>query len=598
MRKRQFGVGVQPALLVLIGLFLLAFGDRARADWVNLGGAEVAPNIAEIFVQDDGVRVMLEVFVGDLKLFSDLVPAAWMAESGIQAPPDKDRLKRFSQHGLTIRPDGGARLRADRIEVDRRLRIDRASPLAGTLDPYSGRTQPTPPDDPRVMYVELFYPFVAGRPKTLLIAPPVDEAGATKVTIGAVVFHRAVPVIDFRYLSAPATLHLNWDDPWYSRFDNQNLTRHHKYPRMTFLYAEPFEIRHEALVRVRDAAQLVGRPIQGSTLDGDGAQDLARRVEQAISARTPISIDGTPVQPDFDRSAFMRIGMRGLEILPPGEAVNVDADILGLIWSIPTDGLPKQAQLEWTWFDDLAQDVAGYAIDAAGPFLAPLSPDDPVLVWTNHFKKPPYPEIAAVTLDRPSDAPQIAYLLGGLAVLGGGLVVFGVVARRTKTVIVAGAAVAMLSTGGAALVLNRQASRAPDLDAEQMANLTADLLNNVYRAFDFRLEDQVYDRLALTLDGDILEQVYLDQRKSLRIERAGGADARVERLEVTGVEPSANAAPGALRLRANWIIRGSVGHWGHVHRRVNAYEADLTLKPVDGDWKIQNFDVRSQERLQ
>lgn len=597
---RVDGASVRPWVLALLLFVFLPFGTSSRADWVNLGGAEVAPNIAEIYVQDDGVRVVLEVFVGDLQLFSDLLPAEWMAENGIATSPDADRLARFSEQGLSIRPDGGTPLVAERVEVDRRLRVDRASQLAGTVDPYSGRMLPRPPDDPRVLYIVLLFPFQSGRPEMLQISPPVNDTGATKATIGMVAFHRAVPVIDFRYLSAPATLHLDWNDPWYSRFDNQNLTRHHNYPRMSFLYAEPYEIRHEALVRVRDAAELVGQKVSGATLDGDAAQDLARRVEREISARTPISIDGTSVQPDFDRSAFMRIGMRGLEILPPGEAVNVDADILGLIWSVPTDGLPKQAQLEWTWFDEAAPEVAGYAIDAAGPFLSPLSPDDPVLVWTNHFKKPPYPEIAAVTLDTPSGVPQIAYVLGGIAALAGGLVLFGVIARsaNAKAMILTGAAVAVLSAGGAAFALKRQATRLPALDMEQMTNLTTDLLNNVYRAFDFRLEDQVYDRLALTLDGEILEQVYLDQRKSLRIERAGGADARVEKLEVTAVDPSTAAPSGALGLRADWIIRGSVGHWGHVHRRANRYEANLTVKPVGGTWKILDFDVLSQERLQ
>jgi hypothetical protein len=40
--------------------------------------------------------------------------------------------------------------------------------------------------------------------------------------------------------------------------------------------------------------------------------------------------------------------------------------------------------------------VPGYAIDAAGPFLAGLTPDDPVLTWTNHFKRSPAPPVAEV----------------------------------------------------------------------------------------------------------------------------------------------------------------------------------------------------------
>jgi hypothetical protein len=57
---------------------------------------------------------------------------------------------------------------------------------------------------------------------------------------------------------------------------------------------------------------------------------------------------------------------------------------------------PKQAAVEWTIFDDRAGTVRANAIDAAGPFLSELTPDDPLLVWTNHFKRPPFPPVAEV----------------------------------------------------------------------------------------------------------------------------------------------------------------------------------------------------------
>ena len=59
----------------------------------------------------------------------------------------------------------------------------------------------------------------------------------------------------------------------------------------------------------------------------------------------------------------------------------MDAAILGLIWSVPVDGYPREATVEWTLFDERATEVPGYAIDAAGPFLAGLTPDDPVLTY-------------------------------------------------------------------------------------------------------------------------------------------------------------------------------------------------------------------------
>jgi len=40
-----------------------------------------------------------------------------------------------------------------------------------------------------------------------------------------------------------------------------------------------------------------------------------------------------------------------------------------------------------------------------------------------------------------------------------------------------------------------------------------------------------------------------------------------------------------------------VGHWGHVHQRVNRYDADLTVEVIDGAWRITELDVLQEERL-
>ncbi len=52
--------------LCVPGIFLLAtifsFGTPVRADWVNLTGAEIAPNIAEIYILDDRVKLVLEIY--------------------------------------------------------------------------------------------------------------------------------------------------------------------------------------------------------------------------------------------------------------------------------------------------------------------------------------------------------------------------------------------------------------------------------------------------------------------------------------------------------------------------------------------------------
>ena len=357
----------EGAALTFLALALGGTSGPAPADWINLSGAEVAPNIAEIYVEDDGVRIALEIYVGDLEQFSDLIPSSWYDSGKGPVAPDRERFERFAREGITVSSAGGDLLPAELRTVERRLRVDRRSPFAGMVNPLTGVRAPQPPADKRVLYAELFYPFAGGRPGRLTFSAPADRNDMPRASIGMIVSHRAVPVIDFRFFAGPATLTLDWDDPWYSRFDQQNLRRHHRYPRMAFLYAEPYEVRHEALIRVRDAADLIGMRPAGRTLTAAEVETLRTETASVVAVQSPMTIDGKAVTPDFDRAAFMRIGLRGLEILNEGEPVDVDAAILGLIYSVPTDGYPKKAEVNWTLFDDRASKVPGYAIDAAGP---------------------------------------------------------------------------------------------------------------------------------------------------------------------------------------------------------------------------------------
>jgi hypothetical protein len=54
-----------PLILFTVLVVNLLLPPAARADWINLTGAETAPNIAEITIFDDRVEVALEAYVGD-----------------------------------------------------------------------------------------------------------------------------------------------------------------------------------------------------------------------------------------------------------------------------------------------------------------------------------------------------------------------------------------------------------------------------------------------------------------------------------------------------------------------------------------------------
>jgi len=124
------------------------------------------------------------------------------------------------------------------------------------------------------------------------------------------------------------------------------------------------------------------------------------------------------------------------------------------------------------------------------------------------------------------------------------------------------------------------------------------LLKNVYRSFDFREEEDVYDRLATSVTGDLLSDIYLQNRKSLVVTQAGGARARVKEVEI--LEVDVNHLDGRsldLLFHARWTAMGTVGHWGHIHTRKNRYEANITVQPKDGVWKITNLELLEEERI-
>ncbi len=192
---------------LFIFLVLLLLVSSARADWINLTGAQSAPNIAEIHVNDDHIRVVLEIYIGDIDKFVDLLPDEWLRQSGVQPQPIEERMRRFSAETFQIAVEDGTRLPAKRTMVEPRLRSERPNPFAGMINPITRQPVPGPPKDKRVLYAELVYPF-ASKPKSLTIIPPHGKGGLPTASIGFIAYHKGVPVLDYRYLSEAARMYL------------------------------------------------------------------------------------------------------------------------------------------------------------------------------------------------------------------------------------------------------------------------------------------------------------------------------------------------------------------------------------------------------
>ena len=86
--------------------FYFSLSSSAKADWINLSGAENAPTIAEIYILDNHVRLVLEIYIGDIPTFNDLLPDAFLKET-VNRLSLAERLKRFSSETFRfLTPDG------------------------------------------------------------------------------------------------------------------------------------------------------------------------------------------------------------------------------------------------------------------------------------------------------------------------------------------------------------------------------------------------------------------------------------------------------------------------------------------------------------
>jgi hypothetical protein len=368
------------------------------ADWINLTGAETAPNVAEIYVLDDRVRLVLEVYVGDLDNFADLVPDDWLQDGSQGRPGVEERMRRFSSEQLQFVTETGEKLQGRLITAEPRLRVDRQSPFAGMINPITRQRVPEAPQDNRVLYVEIDYPFTQ-RPKQLTMVPPIDEQGRASATIGFIAYHKAVPIIDFRYLGAPAVVNLDWDDPWYSAFTNPNLKRHHKSALMSFLYVEPYEVRHEILTRVRDLEEWMDVGLRGDTyIEIDELDSLRQRIGEFLLSKNEVRIDGQPGRPILDRANYVKVGLSGIQLLEQPERLEISTAIVGVIITYLTDGIPEEVTVDWELFTDQIQQVPATATDPAGPLPTFVTPDDNVYTWKNYLKNYQLPTVQEVSV--------------------------------------------------------------------------------------------------------------------------------------------------------------------------------------------------------
>lgn len=421
----------------------------------------------------------------------------------------------------------------------------------------------------------------------------------------------------------PETFALDWENPvigenaseedWQKWFDIQrtkNLGIQSYSSVYSFIYVTGYEVRHEVLIPLASLTTFIDiERADESFLEIEEQEAAAERISALFSEGNPVVIDNVEVKPVFDRLDFYGLDLRDFAMQAEKRKVSMLSGRVGVIMSYATKGMPRNVKVSWDKFNDSVKTVDSVVIAFDEVSKTEFSDflEDNTFEWNATDQQPPTP-ISNVAGDaRKYGQPKLSLPM----------ITAGLFALALPVLLIApfsGRMWIMMTVFGGALVVggifadgkmmrefNVPWKAKREVPEAVASDIFAQLHKNLFRAFDYRTESDIYDALAKSVDGELLRKLYLQINDSLKVKEQGGAVSNIESVrliegEKTTLAGTAADEPGfadqpSFAFRSKWDLTGTVEHWGHIHERVNVYDAEFTVQLVDDCWKITSMDV-------
>jgi len=564
---------------------------------------------ATAFVQREKMTVSIEVFVEDLVLFQRIEPDERnrLAVRDIKTAMSKH--KDFLARDFIVRNVRGDRIEgrakdvaAAELPVDG---VDMRDLMAHTIVYVLEFPLPKPPE-----YLTISQEFGGGRS-----AIPAFVTLSVKQEGGA-----PEPDVELPFGEAQS-FRFDWDSPplaadasrqerdaWFAERQKQQLGLGDFNTTYSFIYIEDFEVRHEILMPLKTLEQWFRIDRRDDEFLEIEEQNAALEpIEQFFAEGNPVEIDGIRVRPVLNRVEFFGLDRRDLARVAQRQRVSAVSARVGVILSYRTMGPPDNVKITWDQYNlhlwtvpaviYVGDDIRRFEFVQYGePFE-----------WSSPGREPmpPIQGVSAAAADKPAlfwvPAGPLACLV---ALIMAGAVLMTARARwlsYVATFCVLGGIAAI--TAPFTMVQVHNPWHRPAAIAEPTAHLIfATLHKNIYRAFDYRRESDIYDALAASVDGKLLSDLYVRIRQGLAMQEQGGAVSRIQAVELVEgtLRPNdwpGNANPRGFSYYCRWQVEGTVEHWGHIHTRLNEYEATFLVEPRHDQWKITRLEVLNEKRV-
>jgi len=141
------------------------------------------------------------------------------------------------------------------------------------------------------------------------------------------------------------------------------------------------------------------------------------------------------------------------------------------------------------------------------------------------------------------------------------------------------------------------AAYAPRGDGARL--IMSKVLSDTYQAFNIDDENELYDTLAESVTGNLVDDLYLDNRRRLTAGTRQGTKVTIRGVSVLKIgEPVEGVTGGeGFSYDCRWAVVARVQHLQHVHHRQQIYSGVLTLRAEDGRWKVAGVELHSEDRV-
>jgi hypothetical protein len=370
-----------------------------------------------------------------------------------------------------------------------------------------------------------------------------------------------------------------------------------------YLYVEPYQCRVECLIWLPTALEILEMP-QGDALvlSPEIRAQLIEKARNSAASWCALKVNGVEQNLELVAATVLRGRPAATDTLKPDEAIGVMDAMLGLTWECGAPVDIKQVEIEWRKY---APAVPALPVTVSyGPIFESgmvLNAASPAGTWKNAGAMPAAKPLAPVP--PVPEKPQVALRLGSIlwiALVGGGVLLAGWLSwtKPQRALLSLGSVVLGAVALWPALVIRVDSpwQKPPAITVNEAQPVLQSLLRNTYRAFEQRDESGVYDVLARSIGGDLLQRIYLQTVQALTLEAQDGTRVKVSDLAVEVDSVSARPDAAGFVAHGEWTAFGRVGHWGHMHQRVNKYKANMTVEPVDGGWKLTGLEVLEEVR--